>query len=185
MVSIASIRKVAQALPLIMLIVLLCQGQVGIAYGQLSPSQLAKVVGQEGYSELQAKIAASGSIRIIVTLEMPFVPKPDPASKDTQEQVSRIASLQDALLTELAPYNITGSYKFTYVPQLVMTVNGPALQTLLASTLVRSVQKDVVVPMNLDLSFPRMGALSVWAAGYKGAGIATAILSTGLMGLRW
>jgi hypothetical protein len=166
-----------------MLIVLLCQGQVGFAYGQLLPGELAKVVGQRGYSELQAKITASGSIRIIVTLEMPFVPKADPASKDTQEQISRIASLQDALLTELAPYNITGSYKFTYVPQLVMTVNGPALRALLASTLVRSVQKDVAVPMNMDLSVPRIGALSVWAAGYKGAGIATVILSTGVDGV--
>jgi hypothetical protein len=78
----------------------------------------------------------------------------DPASKDTREQASRIASLQDALLTELAPHKITDSHKFTYVPQLVMTVNGPALQSILASPLVRSVQKDVAVPVNVNSSVP-------------------------------
>jgi subtilisin family serine protease len=175
-----SMRKAAKTVSQIALIALLCLGLAGFAYGQPSPSELAKVVGQGDYSALTAKIAATGAARVIITLEMPFAPVADSASQESREQVDRIASLQGVILTEMAPHNVTDQYKFTYVPQLVMTVKATALQALLASPLVRSVQEDVPVPVNLDLSVPRIGVPSVWAAGYKGEGMAVAILDTGV-----
>ncbi|MHB8771483.1 MAG: S8 family peptidase, partial [Syntrophales bacterium] len=101
-------------------------------------------------------------------------------SAESLQQMNRIASGQDELLSSLTVAGPRTFHTYTYTPYIFMEVDGPGLQELLASPLVDNVQEDVAYPPTLNLSVPRIGAPSLWSSGYKGAGVVAAVLDTGV-----
>ena len=61
-----------------------------------------------------------------------------------------------------------------------MTVDSATLDALLSSPDVISVEEDIPVPPTLDRSVPRIGATQLHASNVTGAGVAVAILDTGV-----
>ncbi len=138
-----------------------------------------KVVSDGGYGRLSAKVTGSGSVRVIVKVDAPFAAMADADSVGSRQQMATMRSAQDAVMSVMSSFNIGRAYKYDYIPYLFMEVDEAALQALLANPLVLEVVEDKPVP-HTDLSVPRIGAPSVWSAGYTGVGITAAVLDTGV-----
>jgi hypothetical protein len=93
--------------------------------------------------ELVSRIPPGGTLRVIVTLSGSFVPEgelPDEAARQAQRQA--ISAGQTAVLDELASTRVSDVRRFTYTPQLALTVDAAALERLLRSRRVAAVQED-------------------------------------------
>jgi hypothetical protein len=101
------------------------------------------------YSKLLARTQAAGIVRIIVKLNMHFVPDGQLSSQEAVEQQARIAKMQDRLCAELSKYNVKGIKKFKYTPYIAMEVDSTALAALISNSLVVSVEEDSPVPPTL------------------------------------
>lgn len=96
---------------------------------------------------LLAKAKAQGFMRVIVGLNVTFVPEgnlPNPQAVQAQRRTIRQA--QGALLESLLACKFKpGSIKrFDAIPFIAMSVNAAALKYLNASTQVKSIEEDVV-----------------------------------------
>jgi subtilisin family serine protease len=150
------------------------------SHAVISPEQQLKVVSQGGYPALLDKAHGEGSVRLIVTLDMPFRAMGHLLNYEARQQVDAIADMQAEIHVSLSGLDVTNVTNFKYVPQIAITVDRSALETLIAHPFVMRVAEDVPVPYTLDLSVPRIGAPKVWDAGFTGAGVAIAILDTGV-----
>lgn len=160
-------------------ILVLLLASASVAFGQTAPAS-GKVGSPGGYEALAAKIGQRGAVRLLVRVDTAFQPMASPSSAASLQQMSRIASTQDVVLASLATFKLKEVHKYSYVPYLFLDVDEPALQAILALPLVLDVHEDIPVPPVLDLSVPRIGAPSVWDMGVQGAGIAVAVLDTGV-----
>ena len=132
-------------------------------------------------AELLANVHARGHIRIIVGMALDFRPEGALAGEEAAEQQRlSIAQAQGHLLDQLASYNVDGVKEFHYIPYMALQVDEAALQHLLASPLVSSIEEDVAVPPALIDSVPLIGADNAWKHGYSGAGMSVAVLDTGV-----
>ena len=145
-----------------------------------SPQQQLKVVSLGGYPALLNKVNSEGFVRLIATLDAPVSAMGHLQDYEAQIQIDTIAAMQTEIHTSLSGFGITNVTDFRYVPQIAMTVDPSALETLIAHPFVRSVAEDVPVPYTLNLSVPRIGAPQVWNQGFTGTGVAIAILDTGV-----
>lgn len=98
------------------------------------------------YSLLLAVAQAKGSVRVLVKLNMPFVPDGQLSPKQSKEQQMRISEMQDRLFTVLVQDDVQGIKRFTYAPYMAMKVNAKALRVLISSSLVSSIEADSAVP---------------------------------------
>jgi subtilisin len=149
-----------------------------------SPGNAPAAEGQGGpkdYSELLSKAQAAGSVRIIVSLDMPFVPEGLlSTSQEAVDQQGRISRLQDQLHGAVSQYDVKHIKRYQYIPYTAMEVDSTALSALIANPLVISVEEDIPVPPTLTESVPLIKADQAWASGYTGAGWTVAILDTGV-----
>ena len=141
-----------------------------------------KVTSPGGYSSLHSKSQIKGSVKIIIKVRAPFTPESLLQEKDMHEQRAATMRIQDQVITELTSkgHKPGRVHKYKYVPYIAMTVDGAALDALLSSPDVISIEEDIPVPPTLDLSVPRIGATQLHAIGVTGSGIAVAILDTGV-----
>jgi hypothetical protein len=99
------------------------------------------------YSKLLSKAQTTGSLPVIVRLNIPFVPEGRLATaQEAVNQQGQIAKMQDQLCTALSKYNVQGIKRFKYTPYIAMEVDLPALKALISNPLVLSIQEDVPVP---------------------------------------
>ena len=98
------------------------------------------------YSRLLTVAETAGSVRILVKLNMPFVPDGQLSPKQSKEQQMRISEMQDRLFTVLVQDDVQGIKRFTYAPYMAMKVNAKALRVLISSSLVSSIEADSAVP---------------------------------------
>jgi hypothetical protein len=78
-----------------------------------------------------------------VSLDVPFKPEGDLGSEDAiRNQRAAIAEAQRLLLESLQGTNFKLVNQYETVPQMVLTVDEKALQTLLASPLVSTISED-------------------------------------------
>lgn len=152
----------------------------GMAFGQSVPQAAAKIRTPNGYAGIAAKIKERGSVRVIVHVDTPFQPMAGPASAPSRQQMDRIASAQNALLSELTAFTPRKVHQYRHIPYIFMEVDEQALNALLASPRVLALHEDIPRPPTLDLSVPRIGAPTVWAGGHDGTGVAVAVLDTGV-----
>ena len=158
---------------------------VGLAWSRQASAgsgNESKVTSQGGYASLSSKAQHKGAVKVIVRIRIPFTPEPMLQEKGVGEQRSLNAQAQDRVIAELEGKGHKPGllYKYKYTPFIAMTVDGPALDALLASPDVVSVEEDIPVPATLDQSVPRIGAAQLHASGVTGSGIAVAVLDTGV-----
>ncbi|OPY84461.1 MAG: Subtilisin E precursor [Syntrophorhabdus sp. PtaU1.Bin153] len=153
-----------------------------LANAQPAKGNEAKIVSPGGYKQLHSKAQSKGSVKILVRVRAPFTPESVLQEKDIHDQRVTISRIQNQLVTELerAGNKPAHVYKYNYAPYISMTVDSAALDTLLSSPDVISVEEDMPVPLTLDLSVPRIGATQLHTNSVTGAGVVVAILDTGV-----
>lgn len=131
---------------------------------------------------LSTKVLKEGTLKVLVRVKTikPFRAMADTASLSAIEQMRHIATAQDSILQSLTGHKIANRHSFKYTPYLSMTVDSAALDALLVSPDVEQVQEDTLSAPTLDLSVPRIEASTLHNANVKGAGVAVAILDTGV-----
>ncbi len=131
--------------------------------------------------------------RLIVVLKMPDIESEAESGTRSKRAATRarkdaVKSVQDQFLSKLTcPGEIscpmsgaTVTTKFKYTPAVVAEVNEAAAKAMGKMDMVAFVEADVPVPHSLYDSTRLIGADTVWAQGYSGAGQAVAVLDTGV-----
>lgn len=132
-------------------------------------------------SALVAQAQTRGHARVIVGVRLAtYQPEGQLNARAAEMQRASIAQTQDALLDQLAAYNVRVTRRFTTIPYLALEVNANALQALARATNVTSLHEDKPRAPTLSQSIVVVGATSAWASGYTGAGQTVAILDTGV-----
>jgi len=141
-----------------------------------------KVTSPDGYHGILTKVQKSGSVRVIVKLRTSFTPESLISKADADTQRASVARTQNQIISGLAAtgHKPSSFYSFKYIPHIAMTIDKEALDTLLASPDVETIEEDIPVPAVLDLSVPRIGATTLHSKGVTGKGIAVAVLDTGV-----
>lgn len=123
-----------------------------------------------------------GPARVIVVLQAPSLP----AVTAPAARVPAVAALQDRVLADLAAAGATveGVRRTSLLPIVIVETDAAGLARLQASPLVASIELDVAVPP-LDLESNQIIGASTavtgaWAQGFRGQGMAVAVLDTGV-----
>ena len=111
------------------------EGSITIKNGGSSSSQK--------FNKLLLRTQAAGSIRIIVRLNMLFVPDSQLSAQAAMDQQTRISGMQDQLCAEISQYDVKGVKRFKYTPYIAMEVDSMALKALMSNLLVLSVDEDI------------------------------------------
>jgi hypothetical protein len=93
--------------------------------------------------DLLSRAQQNGSVRIIVGLNVPFVPEgelPDAAAVDAQHKA--IADAQAALVQRLSGFTVSDVEIYESIPFVAMVVDAAALQVLLSDPAVTSIEED-------------------------------------------
>ena len=98
------------------------------------------------YSRLLTVAETAGSVRILVKLNMPFVPDGQLSPKQSEEQQRYISKMQDQLCTVLVHHDVQGIKRFKYTPYMAMRVNAAALKVLISSSFVSSIEAESAMP---------------------------------------
>jgi subtilisin family serine protease/uncharacterized membrane protein len=132
---------------------------------------------------LQARASALGVVRVIVTLNAPFIPEEHlatPAHVLGQRQM--LAGVQSTVRGQLqgVVHRMVRDFAGT-LPLMALEASPDALRMLASLRgIVADVQEDVPAPPALAGSIPVINASEVWSAGYDGAEQIVAILDTGV-----
>ncbi|HEY68958.1 MAG TPA: S8 family serine peptidase [Anaerolineae bacterium] len=172
---------------LLAFIVLLVTGfnpGVGSAHsGAVSDSHTGEnlIAKMEIYEQLLPRVQAQGTLRVIIRLEMPFLPEALHSSAYAiLAQRYRIQQVQSTVLDSLSAYSVATAQVYVHVPYLALEIDGTALWDLILNPLVATIQEDVPVPPTLLESIPLIGAAQAWALGATGQGQVIAVLDTGV-----
>lgn len=142
-----------------------------------------QAVKQAVVQQLLPQARQSGSVRILVRLNVPFRPEGMlPGRLSVRAQQRDIAQAQDALLRRLNAFSSRLTRRYTHIPILALEVDAQALTDLVANPAVAAIEQDVPVPPALAQSVPLLGAEALWEDGYTGHGWTVAILDTGVDG---
>jgi subtilisin family serine protease len=129
-----------------------------------------------------AQAEADALVPLIVELRLPAAYRPDATlpARAAAAQRAAIASAQRTLLGRLARFQPGNVKRFSYLPLLALTLPAGARAALAADALVAGVSDDALSEPALAQSVSLVGAPGAWSAGYGGAGVAVAILDTGV-----
>jgi subtilisin family serine protease len=141
-----------------------------------------KVVSKGGYGLLHSKSLDKGSVKVIVKIKTAFAPESSLRENDKYAQRASLMQMQDQVVSRLKAegHRLRSVRKFKYTPFIAMKVDSTALDALIFSPDVISVEEDIPVPPALDLSVPRIGATQLHAKSLTGSGWAVAVLDTGV-----
>ena len=116
-----------------------------------------KATSPGGYNLLRSKSLDKGSVKIIVKVRTTFTPEPLLQETDKHSQRASTLRIQDQVVTQLEAkgHKLRSIRKYKYTPHIAMTVDSAALDALISSPDVISVEEDIPVPPLLDLSIPR------------------------------
>jgi uncharacterized repeat protein (TIGR01451 family) len=136
------------------------------------------------YSDLFKKVAEEGFVRVIAGLRLPkatFTPEGTLTSSEAVEaQRQLIATTRDALLGSLADYSAEAYASWESLPYVALKVDAEALEQLINSRYVTTVQEDSLSRPHLASATAHIGADVTWDAGYGGLGQTVVILDTGI-----
>ena len=135
----------------------------------------------DGMAQLVAQAEDTGSVRVLVQLNIPFRPEGELDDvQSVQAQQTGIQGLQSSVLDQLADTNTAVLATYKYIPYLALEMDAAALETLASLPQVVTIEEDIPVPPSLSSSIPVIGADQAWASGYTGSGQTVAILDTGV-----
>jgi len=138
---------------------------------------------QAQLKKLVDKAKTTGRVNVIVGLDVAFTP--EGFFKTNQEKINQrqnIVNAQDRLLQDL-PFSENNQFnKYKYIPYMSMSINQNALEHLVSSDMVTSIQEDV---LEFTTLYDSTGIIDVdpeaFNAGFTGAGKIVAILDTGIL----
>lgn len=134
-------------------------------------------------NRLMAK-AASGPIRVIVTLKTLLTPEGLLGERLASEQRGTIALQQQRLLDDLRQYRDSSALQllrqFDAVPMLALKLNAEALAALSTRIDVAAITEDVPDAPLLNGSAPAMGSADALDRGFSGSGWNVAVLDSGI-----
>ncbi len=166
------------SLPLLTLIVA-CAVSAGA--GAVTPPSPSAIRGpEEVWDQLADTAQQQGQVRVIVTLDMPYLVETQLSASAITQQRQEIASRQQQLQVQILPQGGRTLRSYQVVPQMALELPAEALQTVRDSALVSHIEVDQLVPPILDSSGPVIGVPATHAAGYDGSGQLVAILDTGV-----
>lgn len=143
--------------------------------GRLGKSRVA--------TALLEKARGGDKVRVIVGLNHAFRPDGQLDESSAQAQRDSIARSQQALMSELSGLDATAVQTYDYIPYIALEVSEDALQMLIDSGSVASLEEDVLSAPTLSSTIPVVGADDAHALGFTGTGQTVAILDTGIQGL--
>ena len=130
---------------------------------------------------LQPTAQAQGTLRVLVSLQVPMQPEGRLRSlAQVTQQRQRIANALQTLSRQVTPAHAQVLRKFKFVPVMAMEVDEAGLAELAANPMVAHIQEDKPVPPILDESVPLIQADQAWDLGFAGGGQIVAILDTGV-----
>lgn len=143
-------------------------------------SSVPNGINQSVLTRLRETAESKGSVRVIVGLEVPFVPEGDLLQNVRQTQRQQIQASSDQLLAELRGFTYQVNRRFRFVPFIALTVDAGALQRLAGLRMVKHIEKDSLSAPTLASSNQVIGTPLAWAEGFQGTGQTVAILDTGV-----
>ncbi|KWT76033.1 S8 family serine peptidase [Candidatus Magnetominusculus xianensis] len=171
---------ISKFLAIAMLIVLSINYPKAIAQ-DLFNERINKVLNPDVYNKLVLMAQKYGTVRIIVQVDVQSHPLGWLSKSEADEQLKQVSLVQGKVMDQLASVNVISYYKFKYSPDIAMTVDRHALDTVIAIPEVVYVQEDKLsAPGQVNWDITKVGAPSAWSMGYDGSGHAVAILDTGV-----
>jgi hypothetical protein len=134
------------------------------------------------YQALAAEVQRSGSIRVLVGLNVTFAPEGGLSAAQASAQQASIQQAQAAVLTDLAGTSFSVNATYWAVPYMALTVDANALSLLAKSPLVSVINQDKLNKPNLGTSTVVVGAVNAHLNGVTGLGQTVAVLDTGVRG---
>lgn len=157
---------------------------------QLLSEAVNGIIAQSQNGDLAGKIAllrerakASGQLRVIIGLKVPFAPEGQLSAQTVLQQKSEIQYAVGVLRNKLIAARLKNSASiraFQSVPFIATTVTPAELEILLQQPEIISIEADHELAALLTESVPVIGAPTAWTAGYTGSGLAVAVLDTGV-----
>jgi len=133
------------------------------------------------FDSLIAKAQSTGSVMVIVRLNVPFQPEGSIWREEgINAQRKAIEMAHESVLETLSGLNVSNIKRYSYVPYIALQVDSSALEAMRSNPNIASIIEDVPVPPLLNVSAPLIGAPAAWARGFSGAGQTVAILDTGV-----
>lgn len=133
-------------------------------------------------AEMQQMAAEHGQVLIIAELALPEG-RPDYqlSTQERSAQRSRIAQLQDALLSEQPRIASEGAgvRRFTVLPYISFAADRELLESLARSPLVARIHYNRPEPPLMTDAARQVGASAAWDLGFTGAGQTVVVLDTG------
>ncbi|MEM7802268.1 MAG: S8 family serine peptidase, partial [Chloroflexota bacterium] len=145
------------------------------------PSQAAIAQNDPVVGQLSDKAAESGTVRVIVRLNIPFEPVGDLDSPQAvNDQLFQIDRVQDALVESISAEGVKVTADFKTIPFIGLEVDTNGLDALLESEYILSIEEDVPEPPLLRSSGDLFGANAAYEHNVTGEGQTIAILDTGV-----
>ena len=125
-------------------------------------------------------LGSQGSVRVVVALQQPTVFESPTRSR--MGSVRRlVAGLQEDVLANLAPGELSVTRQYSVLPALAVTILDPAgLDKLAANPNVVRIDVDELEYAELDTAVPLIRADSMQSAGHTGNGVVVAVLDSGI-----
>lgn len=98
------------------------------------------------YSKIISKTHATGSVRVIVSLNMTFVPEGQLSAREAVDQQAQISKMQDQLCEALSKYKVKEIRRYKHTPYIAMEVDSAALRALISDPLVIRLEEDLPAP---------------------------------------
>jgi subtilisin family serine protease len=137
------------------------------------------VVEKADFSRLLGKIKTTGSLKIILGLDVPSRAEGLLNATQRASQRARINRAQDDFLARIG--SVPGqARKFHSIPYIALEISADQLDRISRMNDVVHVQEDVPVRPILASSNAVIGSPAAWAQGYDGTGFAVAVLDTGV-----
>lgn len=166
------------------------KGRPEINMPDLKPGAQAKIDTKliKNYSKIQQKLQRKNKqmpIRVIVRLSkssvdgLPSRKNIAPASFEGLS-ASKLISAQASLISRANSLGLSGAQKITSLPLISLSVDSQGLQKIVQNGAVAEIYEDVLVPPNLNVSTPLVGATTLWNRGARGQGQTIAVLDTGV-----
>ncbi len=125
-----------------------------------------------------------GEVKVIVGLDLPGKPfqyeSNLPEKSAVGQQRAAIAKAQQDIQNELLPYNAKTRRTYVTLPYMSLSVSVNALEHLLRSPRVTSIEEVQVYEPTLQSTGQWIGSSNTWAANFDGEGSSVAIIDTGI-----
>ena len=151
-----------------------------IPAGRAAGSARAIASPQAALQHFRARIAADRELSLIVEVRTPVrVDAPSMTAAEEQAEAGLLRQARRNVIRRL-PAEAHGLREFDAIPFFAVIADALTFEVLLSDPNVVSMQEDAMRRATLKQSVPLVQANQAWARGYTGAGVAVAILDTGV-----